>query len=86
VKILRKPIRLMHIVNQSNRIKEANCFVKNLDPALTNKEFEDYFKEFGTVISSQIRTNENGESLHYGYVQFEKVEEAQKCIAECNGK
>ena len=64
----------MHIVNQATRIKEANLFVKNLDPAVTNKEFDEYFKTFGKIITSQIRTDENGESLKYGYVQFETVE------------
>ena len=60
----------MPIVNQNKFDKEANCFVKNIDPAVTNKEFDEFFKKYGDIVTSSLRTDENGESLCYGYVQF----------------
>jgi len=40
------------------------------------------FSQFGTIFSSKIAYDENGDSLGYGYVQFESREYADKCLSE----
>ena len=35
------------------------------------------------VISASLRTDSNGQSLGYGYVQFQNKEQAQRCIEAC---
>ena len=63
---------------------EANVFVKNMDPTLTVKILDTTFSKFGNIFSSKIAVDENGESLGYGYIQFENKEGAEKCINEGN--
>ncbi len=65
---------------------EANVFLRNLNLE-SQKELTDYLeKNYGKVSSVIIKTNKSGQSLKYGYAQFEKVEDAQKCVSEMNGK
>ena len=65
---------------------KANIFVKNLDRAVTTKQLEEHTKEFGNILSCVVRLDEKGESLGYGYVQYEDEESATKAIEGLNGK
>lgn len=58
--------------------KEANVYVKNVSIE-NQKELDELMKRFGNVLSCKITPN------NYGYVQFEKAEEAQKAIKGING-
>ena len=62
----------------------ANLFVKNLDSSVTTKKLDDLFSEHGKTVSCSIRTNNSGESLGYGYVQYETEENAQIAIEKLN--
>ena len=66
---------------------DANVFLRNL-LIKSKKEFEQYLSEnFGPILSVIIKTNpKTGDSLEYGYAQFEKVEDALKCVEALNGK
>lgn len=57
--------------------KDANVFVKNVQVE-NLKELEELMRRFGNVLSCKITNND------YGYVQFEKAEEAQKAIKAIN--
>lgn len=63
----------------------ANLFVKNIDKHVTTKQLDDLFSECGKIVSCSIRTNVKGESLGYGYVQFETEEVAEKAKEKLNG-
>jgi RNA recognition motif-containing protein len=65
--------------------QNANVFVKNLKTE-SPKELEELMMKFGTVISCIIKKNVKGESMGFGYVQFEKDDEAAEAIAHLNGK
>ena len=65
---------------------KANIFVKNLGPAVTTKTLEEHTKEFGNILSCVVRLDDKGESLGYGYVQYEDEESATRAIKELNGK
>lgn len=59
--------------------KEANIFLKNIGTK-SLKELEGFMKNFGNVLSCEIKKNSKGESLKYGYVQFENKEEANLAV------
>jgi len=65
--------------------REGNLFVKNVDPSKTPKEFHEFFNEKVQVINSTLKTDQNGDSLGYGYVQFATKEQAEQVKAELNG-
>ncbi len=76
----------MPLINVNQLNPEANIYIKNLDPNLSSQEFDDFFKGFGTVVTSNLRFKDNGESLRYGYVQYKNKESATTAIAQCHGK
>ena len=71
----------MPIINLGQLNPDANVYVKNIDPTVTPQEFDVFFSQFGNVITSTLRCKENGESLCYGYVQYETKEFADQAIA-----
>ncbi len=62
----------------------SNLFVKNLSKDTTPKDLYDIFIKYGNIISIKLKEKENNECLGYGYVNFEKYEDAQKAIEELN--
>ena len=58
---------------------EANVFIKNLNPQTTTKDLEAAFRIYGNILSSKIATDSFGNSMGYGYIQFEYKESAEQC-------
>ena len=91
----KKKLNLYKIDNNEIRIdfkkenpvseKKANIFLKNIGTE-SLKELEEYMKNFGNVLSCEIRKNFKGESLKYGYVQFKNPEEAKLAVEKLNGQ
>lgn len=81
-----KPLRISFKRNPSEINHDANLHVSELSPNITGQELEALCSEYGNVLSIIIRTDDKGQSIGYGYVQFEKVEGAEKCIEALNGK
>jgi len=79
-KIGRKYIRIMFKRNVRDLPPEANIYVKNLDPHVTVKDLHNHFSQVGPVLCCKVSTNSEGESLGYGYVQFEKKEDAETAL------
>ena len=71
--------------NYRNKI-ENNIFVKKIPKDITQKEFHDYFKKFGNIVSSKIAEDEEGESMGFGFVLYDSEENAKNAIKECNGQ
>ncbi|KAG6833827.1 hypothetical protein H0H87_011761 [Tephrocybe sp. NHM501043] len=60
----------------------TNLYVKNIDPAMTQEEFEALFSSCGAVTSALISVDEEGKSKGFGFVNYENHEEAQKAVDE----
>jgi len=84
-KIGRKHIRIMFKTNMRELSPEANLYVKNLDPSVTVKDLHGHFSQLCTVVCAKVATDSEGKSLGYGYVQFEKKEDADKALKELQG-
>jgi polyadenylate-binding protein len=62
------------------RAQFTNLYVKNLDPEMSQEEFEQLFQSFGMVTSALISVDEEGRSKGFGFVNYEKHEEAQAAV------
>ncbi|KAJ6572899.1 hypothetical protein B0H10DRAFT_1774297 [Mycena sp. CBHHK59/15] len=58
----------------------TNLYVKNVDPEMSQDEFEMLFTQFGTVTSALIQVDEEGKSKGFGFVNYENHEDAQKAV------
>ncbi|KAG6866515.1 hypothetical protein C0991_003059 [Blastosporella zonata] len=58
----------------------TNLYVKNIDSAMTQDEFEKLFSAFGAVTSALISVDEEGKSKGFGFVNYENHEEAQTAV------
>ena len=68
-------------------IKRNNIYVKEIPKKNFNdKELIDLFKQFGKINSAIVLKDEKGESKGFGFVCFEKPEDAEKAQKEMNGK
>lgn len=61
---------------------EANLFIRNLAVEVTQKEFHDFFSQYGTTRSSKIECFQDGRSRGFGYIQFENPADATKVLEE----
>ena len=65
----------------------TKLYVGNLDYAVTGDQLKDHFGSIGTVIDAVVITDRaTGRSKGFGFVEFEKDEEAKKAVEEFNGK
>jgi polyadenylate-binding protein len=62
----------------------TNLFVKNLDAELNEEELKKLFEPFGTITSLVLSTDESGKSKGFGFVNFEKHEDAVKALEAMN--
>lgn len=67
---------------EETRAKFTNVFCKNLDPSVTQEEFEAMFTKFGKVTSCVLSVDEEGKSRGFGFVNFEDHDQAQQAVNE----
>eukprot|EP00002_Diphylleia_rotans_P010821 TRINITY_DN213_c0_g1_i4.p3 TRINITY_DN213_c0_g1~~TRINITY_DN213_c0_g1_i4.p3 ORF type:complete len:292 (+),score=56.94 TRINITY_DN213_c0_g1_i4:276-1151(+) len=61
-----------------------NVYVKNIDENATDEQLAALFGQFGPVISPKVMRTEDGRSLGFGFVCYEKHEDALKAIEALN--
>lgn len=73
-------------VENQNRFKGVNLYVKNLDDSITDDMLRKAFEEFGTITSARVMRDERAVSKGFGFVCFSSADEATKAVTEMNGK
>eukprot|EP01092_Planopodium_desertum_P006116 TRINITY_DN2526_c0_g3_i1.p1 TRINITY_DN2526_c0_g3~~TRINITY_DN2526_c0_g3_i1.p1 ORF type:complete len:566 (+),score=150.86 TRINITY_DN2526_c0_g3_i1:61-1758(+) len=83
-----KPCRVMWVQRDPSLRKSGvgNVFIKNLDKKIDHKALYDTFSKFGAILSCKVSLGENNESKGFGFVHYERQADADKAIAEVNGK
>ncbi|KAI9245858.1 hypothetical protein BDA99DRAFT_447621 [Phascolomyces articulosus] len=73
--------------SDSGYVDYMNLYIKNLDPVVTNNDLFNMFRKFGRIISARVMSNpQTGQSKGYGFVSYDKEEEASAALQEMNGK
>ncbi|XP_072918321.1 embryonic polyadenylate-binding protein-like isoform X2 [Hemitrygon akajei] len=64
----------------------TNIYVKNFGEAMSSSRLREIFSIFGKTLSVRVMTDQYGHSKGFGFVNFEKHEDARKAVAKMNGK
>lgn len=65
----------------------AKLYVGGLAYSVNDNQLKDMFAAVGTVVSAQVIVDrDTNQSKGFGFVEMSSDEEAQKAIAELNGK
>jgi polyadenylate-binding protein len=62
----------------------TNVFVKNFADKLDEDKFRELFEKFGTIASLALMKDGEGKSKGFGFVSYEKPEDAEKAVKEMN--
>ncbi|CAH9128778.1 unnamed protein product [Cuscuta epithymum] len=65
--------------------KFTNVYVKNLAETTSDEDLHNIFQKFGPITSSLVMKGANGKSKCFGFVNFEKPEDAASAVKELNG-
>ena len=68
------------------RYQGVNLYVKNLDDTITDDSLRKQFESYGTITSSKVMCDENNRSKGFGFVCFEKPDDATKAVVDMNNK
>ncbi|EUC62553.1 RNA recognition motif 1 in RNA-binding protein 28 (RBM28)-like protein [Rhizoctonia solani AG-3 Rhs1AP] len=72
--------------SQVDESQFTNIYIKNLDAGITEAELGAMFEKFGTITSAVLQTDSEGKSRGFGFVNYEKHEEAERAVNEMNDK
>uniref|UniRef100_A0A8C0U8G8 Polyadenylate-binding protein n=1 Tax=Cyanistes caeruleus TaxID=156563 RepID=A0A8C0U8G8_CYACU len=67
-------------------IEFTNVYIKNFGDDMDDDRLREIFSKFGKTLSVKVMMDNSGRSKGFGFVNFEKHEEAQKAVADMNGK
>lgn len=68
------------------RYQGVNLYVKNLDDSITDEDLRAQFESFGKITSAKVMCDEGGRSKGFGFVCFEKPDDATKAVVDMNNK
>lgn len=73
-------------VERMQKFQGVNLYVKNLDDNVDDETLKQNFEQYGKITSAKVMCDENNRSKGFGFVCFEKPEEATKAVTEMNAK
>uniref|UniRef100_A0AAY4EG97 Polyadenylate-binding protein n=1 Tax=Denticeps clupeoides TaxID=299321 RepID=A0AAY4EG97_9TELE len=69
------------------RAKEfTNVYIKNFGEDMDDEKLREVFSQYGNAMSIRVMTDDGGKSRGFGFVSFERHEDAQRAVDEMNGK
>ncbi|WWC91847.1 polyadenylate-binding protein, cytoplasmic and nuclear [Kwoniella dendrophila CBS 6074] len=71
---------------EEQRSQFTNVYVKNVDPEVTDAEFEELVKPFGATISVALSRDDAGVNKGFGFVNYEDHEAARSAVDALNDK
>ncbi|XP_069813424.1 polyadenylate-binding protein 1-B-like [Dendropsophus ebraccatus] len=63
----------------------TNLYIKNFGENMDDERLKELFCKYGPTVSVKVMTDESGKSKGFGFVCFEKHEDAVKAVDEMNG-
>jgi polyadenylate-binding protein len=66
------------------RSQYTNIYIKNLDESVTDDQLRSAFEKFGKITSLVIQKDDEGKSKGFGFINYEKHDEAKKAVDEMN--
>ncbi|NWW51747.1 PABP4 protein, partial [Pedionomus torquatus] len=64
----------------------TNVYIKNFGDDMDDERLKELFSKYGKTLSVKVMTDPAGKSKGFGFVSFEKHEDANKAVEEMNGK
>ncbi|KAK9513232.1 hypothetical protein VZT92_026781 [Zoarces viviparus] len=64
----------------------TNVYIKNFGEDMDDEKLREMFNKYGPALSIRVMTDESGKSKGFGFVSFERHEDAQKAVDDMNGK
>jgi len=69
-----------------DKYRGINLYIKHIEDDVDEEALRKEFSQFGTIKSCKIPIDEKGNSKNFGFICFSTPEEAQKAIADMNGR
>jgi len=73
-------------VERLQRYQGVNLYVKNLDDNVDDDMLRQNFETYGKITSAKVMCDENNRSKGFGFVCFEKPDDATKAVVDMNNK
>ncbi|KAM9309279.1 polyadenylate-binding protein 1A-like [Pholidichthys leucotaenia] len=64
----------------------TNVYIKNSGDNMDDKNLKELFSKSGPALGIRVMTDESSKSKGFGFVSFERHEDAQKAVDDMNGK
>ncbi|XP_020036438.1 polyadenylate-binding protein 4 isoform X7 [Castor canadensis] len=64
----------------------TNVYIKNFGEEVDDESLKELFSQFGKTLSVKVMRDTSGKSKGFGFVSYEKHEDANKAVEEMNGK
>ena len=84
-----KKVYVAKFVPKKERMKEkykfSNIYVKNFGHEIDDDGLKSLFIKFGNIVSYKVMRDDTGKSKGFGFVSFEKTEDAEKAVNELDG-
>uniref|UniRef100_A0A8C7R0C3 RRM domain-containing protein n=1 Tax=Oncorhynchus mykiss TaxID=8022 RepID=A0A8C7R0C3_ONCMY len=76
----------VNFYQQDDADRFNNVFVKNLGRDMNDEKLIELFGKYGPTVSVKVMKDDNGKSCGFGFVCFERHEDAQRAVNEMNRK
>ncbi|KAM4723510.1 polyadenylate-binding protein 4 [Anableps anableps] len=63
----------------------TNVYIKNFGDEMDDERLKELFEKYGKTLSVKVMADSSGKSRGFGFVSFEKHEDANKAVEEMNG-